>query len=148
MGYGLPAAMGAKVGCPKKKVILFTGDGSIMMCSQEFATLSRYGIDVKVFLLRNSVLGMVNQWQRLFFGGRESQSVIRGMVNFSALAESMGVQGLKAEKPEELDSAVKQAMEREGSVLVDIAVPADENVFPMVPGGARLDQMILQDRID
>ena len=148
MGFGLPASMGAKLGCPDKQVILFTGDGSIMMCCQEFATLHRYGIPVKVFVLHNNVLGMVNQWQRLFFGGRESQSIVKDLVDFPAMGQAMGVEGMKVSDPKKLDSVVKAALESKESVLVDVAIPNDENVFPMVPGGKHLDQMILQDTID
>jgi len=148
MGFGLPAAMGAKVGCPGKQVVLFTGDGSIMMCCQEFATLHRYGIPVKVFVLHNNVLGMVNQWQRLFFGGRESQSVIKDLVDFPAMTKAMGVDGTKVSDPAKLDRVVKAALASKDSMLVDVAIPNDENVFPMVPGGAHLDQMILQDTLD
>ena len=148
MGFGLPGAMGAKLGCPDKQVILFTGDGSIMMCCQEFATLHRYGIPVKVFLLHNNVLGMVNQWQRLFFGGRESQSIVKDLVDFPAMVKAMGLDGVKVTDPKKLNSVVKAALKSKNSVLVDVAIPNDENVFPMVPGGRHLDQMILQDSVD
>ncbi len=148
MGFGLPAAMGAQLGCPENQVILFTGDGSIMMCCQEFATLHRYGIPVKVFVLHNNVLGMVNQWQRLFFGGRESQSIVKDLVDFPAMVKAMGLEGMKVTDPKKLNSVVKAALNSKGSVLVDVAIPNDENVFPMVPGGKHLDQMILQDTLD
>ena len=148
MGFGLPAAMGAQLGCPENQVILFTGDGSIMMCCQEFATLHRYGIPVKVFVLHNNVLGMVNQWQRLFFGGRESQSIVKDLVDFPAMVKAMGLEGMKVTDPKKLNNVVKAALKSEHSVLVDVAIPNDENVFPMVPGGKHLDQMILQDTID
>jgi acetolactate synthase-1/2/3 large subunit len=148
MGFGLPAAMGAQLGCPENQVILFTGDGSIMMCCQEFATLHRYGIPVKVFVLHNNVLGMVNQWQRLFFGGRESQSIVKDLVDFPAMVKAMGLEGMKVTDPKKLNSVVKAALKSKGSVLIDVAIPNDENVFPMVPGGKHLDQMILQDTLD
>ncbi len=148
MGFGLPAAMGAQLGCPENQVILFTGDGSIMMCCQEFATLHRYGIPVKVFVLHNNVLGMVNQWQRLFFGGRESQSIVKDLVDFPAMVKAMGLEGMKVTDPKKLNNVVKAALKSKGSVLVDVAIPNDENVFPMVPGGKHLDQMILQDTLD
>ena len=148
MGFGLPAAIGAQLGCPENQVILFTGDGSIMMCCQEFATLHRYGIPVKVFVLHNNVLGMVNQWQRLFFGGRESQSIVKDLVDFPAMVKAMGLEGVKVTDPKKLNSVVKAALKSKGSVLVDVAIPNDENVFPMVPGGKHLDQMILQDTLD
>ena len=143
MGFGLPAAMGAKLGNPKSKVVLVNGDGGIMMCCQELDTLTRYGIDVKVFVLSNQRLGMVNQWQRLFFGGRQSQSVLDAKVNLPALAESMGVMGQTVADPEKLDEALAKAFAHDGAVLTEVRVPADENVYPMVPAGARLDEMLL-----
>lgn len=88
MGYGLPAAMGAKIGCPGSTVVLFTGDGSIMMNCQEFATLHKYGVDVKVVVLHNNVLGMVNQWQRMFYSGHCSQSVIADNPDLTALSRA------------------------------------------------------------
>ena len=148
MGYGLPAALGAKVGRPASQVILFTGDGSVMMCCQELATLHRYGIPIKIFILHNNVLGMVNQWQRLFYGGRESESIVRELVDFPAMSTSMGVPGVQIKEPDRLEDVVREALEAPDSRLVDVYIPEDENVFPMVPGGARLDQMILQDTLD
>ena len=143
MGYGLPAAMGAKVGCPKRTVVLFTGDGSIMMNCQEFATLHKYGIGVKVIVLHNNVLGMVNQWQRMFYNGHYSESVISDNPDLPTLTKAMGVPGYTARKPEDLAAGMDALFADEGPALLDVFIPADEDVYPMVPGGKRLDQMVL-----
>lgn len=143
MGYGLPAAMGAKVGCPKRTVVLFTGDGSIMMNCQEFATLHKYGIGVKVVVLHNNVLGMVNQWQRMFYNGHYSESVIRDNPDLPTLTKAMGVPGYTARKPEDLAAGMDALFADDGPALLDVFIPEDENVYPMVPGGKRLDQMVL-----
>ena len=143
MGYGLPAAMGAKLGCSGSTVLLFTGDGSIMMNCQEFATLHKYGVDVKVVVLHNSVLGMVNQWQRLFYGQHYSQSVIADNPDITAVSGAMGVPGRTVRKPEELAQGLDWLFAAEGAALLDVYIPADENVYPMGPGGKRLDEMVL-----
>lgn len=143
MGYGLPAAIGAKIGCPHATVLLFSGDGSIMMNCQEFATMARYGVDVKVFILHNHVLGMVNQWQRFFYDHRCSCSVFNDKTHIPSLTAAMGVPGFTVVDSGKLDSVVFQAMEHTGPAVVDIKIAEDEDVLPMVPGGKRLDQMIL-----
>lgn len=143
MGYGLPAALGAKVGCPDSPVVLFSGDGSIMMNCQEFATLHKYGVDVKTIVLHNNVLGMVNQWQRLFYNGHCAESLIGDNPDLTAVSASMGVPGTAVHKPEDLAKAVEALFKTEGPALLDVFIPADENVYPMVPGGKRLDQMVL-----
>lgn len=143
MGFGLPAAIGAQVGHPDKTVVLFTGDGSIMMNCQELSTAADNGLPVKIFLLNNEVLGMVNQWQRMFFGQRYSHSSTKGRTDFVKLAEAMGVTGLRVTKPQELDAVLEKALHTEGPVLVEILVPAEEDVLPIVPPGGRLDEMIL-----
>ena len=143
MGYGLPAAMGAKLGCPKKKVILFTGDGSIMMNIQELSTIADHDIDVKVVIVHNFILGMVGQWQRLFYNHHYSQSILKGKRDFVKIAEAMGVRGYRLEKAEELETRLPEILASEGAAVIDVIVPEDENVLPMVPGGKRLDQMVL-----
>lgn len=143
MGYGLPAALGAKVGQPDLPVVLVTGDGSIMMNCQEFATLHKYGVDVKTIVLHNNVLGMVNQWQRMFYNGHCAESLIGDNPDLTAVSASMGVPGTAVHKPEDLAKAVENLFKTEGPALLDVFIPADENVYPMVPGGKRLDQMVL-----
>ncbi len=143
MGYGLPAALGAKLGQPSKKVVLFTGDGSIMMNCQEMSTAADNNIDVKVVLLHNKVLGMVTQWQRMFYGQRYSQTLLGGKTDFVKLAEAMGMKACRIDKPEELESGLKAALNAEGPMLIDVMLPANEDVLPMVAPGASLSDMVL-----
>ena len=145
MGYGLPAALGAKVGCPKCKVVLFTGDGSILMNCQEFSTLHRYAVEVKVIVLQNGVLGMVNQWQRLFYGGRQAASVINDFPDMAKVARAMDVPSFTAASPDDLKQGLDQLFETPGPALLKVIIPSEQKVYPMVPGGRRLDEMILTD---
>ncbi|MDY4415926.1 biosynthetic-type acetolactate synthase large subunit [Selenomonas sp.] len=143
MGFGLPAALGAKVGKPEAPVILFTGDGSIMMNCQEFATLADNDIDVKVIVVHNFILGMVGQWQRLFYNHHYAQSELKGKTDFVKLAEAMGCKGYRLTKAGELDTLLPDILKEKGTTLIDVYVPEEEDVLPMVPGGKRLDQMVL-----
>ena len=143
MGYGLPAALGAKLGQPAKKVVLFTGDGSIMMNCQEFATVADYNIDVKVVVMHNHVLGMVTQWQRMFYGKRYSQTLLNGHTDFVKLAEAMGVSACRISEPAELMPVLQKALASDGPVLIDCLLPETEDVLPMVSPGDRLDHMVL-----
>lgn len=143
MGYGLPAAIGAKLAKPERTVVLFSGDGGIMMNCQELATAADYGVNVKVIVMNNHVLGMVSQWQRMFYGERYSQSKLNGKTDYVKLAEAMGVHGLRVSEPEKLEEVIKQALAIDGPVLVDVLLPEVEDVLPMVPAGGRLDQMVL-----
>lgn len=144
MGYGLPAAIGAKIGQPDKKVVLFTGDGSIMMNCQELATASDYDVDVKIVVVHNHLLGMVAQWQRMFYDRHYSESKLNGKTDLVKLAEAMGVAGVRIENPENLETQLADALSRKGTTLIDVMVPEDADVLPMVPGGKRLDDMILE----
>lgn len=143
MGYGLPAAIGAQLGVPDKTVILFTGDGSIMMNCQEMATAANNNIPVKIIVMNNQVLGMVNQWQRMFYEERYSHTCLKGQTDFVKLAEAMGVTGLRVTKSSELTATLEEALRIDGPVLVDIFIPCGEDVLPMVPTNCRLDQMVL-----
>ncbi len=143
MGFGLPAAMGAKLACPEKKVVLFTGDGSIMMNIQELATIADHDIDVKVVIVHNFILGMVGQWQRLFYSHHYSASELNLKRDFIKIAEAMGVRGYRLTKAEELETKLPEILNSQGAAVIDVYVPQDENVIPMVPGGKRLDQMVL-----
>ena len=143
MGYGLSAAMGAKLACPGKKVVLFTGDGSIMMNCQEFATIADHEIDVKVVILENHILGMVGQWQRLFYNRHYSASELKGKRDFVKIAEAMGLRGYRLTKAEELESRLLELLAEPGPAVIDCVIPQEENVLPMVPGGKRLDEMVL-----
>lgn len=144
MGYGLPAALGAQCGLPDKPVILFVGDGGVMMNCQELAAAAEYNFPVKVLIFNNQCLGMVAQWQRMFYGGRYSQTSLKGSsTDFVKLAEAMGVKGLRVTKPEELGIVLEQALAAPGPVVVDIRIPEVLDVLPMVPAGACLDQMMM-----
>lgn len=144
MGYGLPAAMGAKLACPGQTVLLLSGDGSIMMNCQEFATLADNGIAVKTVVLCNGVLGMVNQWQRMFYHRRYAASLLKKGNRIPAISEAMGVPGFTATTPDTLDEAIEKFLSVPGPALLEVRIPADENVYPMVPGGKRLNEMILE----
>lgn len=144
MGYGLPAAMGAKLACPGQTVLLLSGDGSIMMNCQEFATLADNGIAVKTVVLCNGVLGMVNQWQRMFYHRRYAASLLEKGSRIPAISEAMGVPGFTATTPDTLDEAIEKFLSVPGPALLEVRIPADENVYPMVPGGKRLNEMILE----
>ena len=146
MGYGLPAAIGAKLANPDKEVVLITGDGSIMMNCQEFATMADNDIDVKIVIVHNSILGMVGQWQRLFYSHHYSASELKGKTDFVKLAEAMGVAGCRIETREEFAEVLPQALRAKGARLIDVIVPQEADVVPMVPGGKRLDQMVLGGR--
>ncbi len=142
MGYGLPAALGAQCGFPDRKVILFVGDGGFMMNCQELATAADFDFPVKILILNNEILGMVAQWQRMFYGGRYSHSSIKGHTDYVKLAESMGAKGLRVTEPDKLDAVLEEALAIPGPVVVDIRIPETADVLPMVPAGASLDQMI------
>lgn len=143
MGFGLPAALGAKVACPEKTVIVFSGDGSILMNCQEFATLSEYGIDVKVIVLHNDTLGMIVQLQDFFYNHHYSQCTLNKRKNLPMLAESLGVKGYAIEKQDDLIPVLKEAFAHKGPALVDIRISPEERVYPTVPGGKALSDMIL-----
>ncbi|MBD3879464.1 MAG: biosynthetic-type acetolactate synthase large subunit [Quinella sp. 1Q5] len=143
MGFGLPAAMGAKLACPDKHVVLFTGDGSIMMNIQELATLADHDIDVKIVIVHNFILGMVGQWQRLFYNHHYSASELKYKRDFVKIANAMGVRGYRLTKAEELEDDLVEIMFSKGAAVIDVYVPEEEDVIPMVPGGKPLDQMVL-----
>ncbi len=142
MGFGLPAALGAKLVSPDKKVVLFTGDGSIMMNIQELVTAAENNIDVKVVILHNGILGMVGQWQRLFYEHHYSASELNYKRDFVKIAEAMGVKGVRLEKKADL-AKLPEILNSKGAIVVDVIIPKEENVIPMVPGGKRLDEMVL-----
>lgn len=143
MGFGLPAAVGAQIGCPDTLVFDISGDGSFQMNSQELATAVAYQLPIKVAILNNGFLGMVRQWQQLFHGGRYSQTDLLAVnPDFVKLAEAYGVLGLRAERPEEVRPVLEKAIATPGPVLIDFVVDREENVFPMVPPGGTLDNMM------
>ena len=144
MGYGFPAAVGAAVSKPDRTVVCITGDGGFQMTAYELATAVEYNIPVKVAIMNNNFLGMVRQWQQLFYDKRYSYSNMKpGNPDFVKMAESYGAVGLRAENPDELESVLKQAMEiNDKPVVMDIVVEEQENCYPMVPAGAALYEMI------
>lgn len=145
MGFGLPAAMGVKVACPQKTVVLFTGDGSILMNCQEFSTLAEHHIAVKVIVLHNDVLGMIVQLQDFFYNKHYSQCRLYKGKNLPMLAESLGVKGYSINTREELHTVLPEALAYDGPALVDIRISKDDRVYPTVPGGQSLSHMILGD---
>ena len=144
MGYGLPAAIGAKVARPGRQVILFTGDGSIMMNCQEMATAAANGVAVKIIVVHNRVLGMVTQWQRMFYDKHYSQTLLPGSTDFVKLAEAMGVQACRLQDPASLKVDLAAALTSDAPMLIDVIVPGNVDVLPMVPGGKSLDEMVLE----
>ncbi|MGK2906021.1 MAG: biosynthetic-type acetolactate synthase large subunit [Desulfuromonadales bacterium] len=143
MGYGLPAALGAQVAFPERQVIDISGDGSFQMNSQELATLVQYRLPVKIAILNNNFLGMVRQWQQLFFDKRYSQTCMELPIDFTKLAEAYGATGLRATRPEEVEEVIKKAFATPGPVIMEFKVSREENVMPMVPAGAGLNEMVL-----
>ena len=143
MGFGLPAAMGAKLGLPDHLVIDIAGDGSIQMNSQEMATARINDVPVKVVILNNGYLGMVRQWQELFYGERYASSVLgQEWPDFVKLAEAYGWLGVRVEDPAKLDEALTAAFDHDGPALVDVRVAREECVFPMVAPGGSIDEML------
>ena len=142
MGYGLPAAMGAQIGRPDKVVFDIAGDGSIQMNIQELATISRDNIPVKIAVLNNGYLGMVRQWQELFYNKRYSATTLNGNPDFVKVAEAYGVMGIAVHSKDEVVPALRKAIEHAGPVMLDFHVDPEENVFPMVPAGEAIDRMI------
>jgi acetolactate synthase-1/2/3 large subunit len=143
MGYGLPSALGAQAAFPKRQVIDISGDGSFQMNSQELATLVQYRLPVKIVILNNNFLGMVRQWQQLFFDKRYSQTCMELPIDFVKLAEAYGATGLRTSKPEDVEDVIKQAFATDGPVIMEFKVAREENVLPMVPAGAGLNEMVL-----
>ncbi len=141
MGFGFPAAMGAKIGCPEKTVFDIAGDGSIQMNIQELATCVCNKINVKVAILNNGYLGMVRQWQELFYKRRYSQVCITSP-DFVKLAESYGAVGIRVTKKEEVRQAIEKAISIDNTVFIDFQVEPEENVFPMVPAGKAINEIM------
>ncbi len=143
MGYGFPAAIGAQMANPDKLVLDIAGDGSIQMNIQEMATAMDQRLPIKVIILNNGYLGMVRQWQELFYDRRYSAVQFATIPDFVKLAEAYGAVGLRATKPEEVEGVLKKALETNNLVLVDIHIAPEEGVFPMVPAGRATTEMIL-----
>jgi acetolactate synthase I/II/III large subunit len=143
MGYCLPAAIGAQVAFPNRLVIGVDGDGSFQMTSHELATVVQYQLPVKIVILNNGYLGMVKQWQELFYDKRYSHSYLGNLPDYVKLAEAYGAKGFRITKPHEVLPTLQQAFATPGPVVTEVVVDADENVYPMVPAGAALREMVL-----
>ena len=143
MGYGFPAAIGAQFAFPDKLVINVAGYGSIQMNIQELATVVQNKIPVKVVILNNGHLGMVRQWQELFYNRNYSHTNMEAQPDFVKLAEAYGAEGYRISKPEELEDVLRKALTSPNPAFIDVMVEREENVYPMVPAGAALDEMLL-----
>ena len=148
MGYGLGAAIGAKTANPDKVVINVAGDGCFRMNMNEIATAARYNIPVIQVVVNNHVLGMVRQWQTLFYGKRYSQTVLNDAVDFVKLAEAMGAEGIRVTKKEEVAPALERAIALGKPVVLDCVIDCDDKVFPMVPAGQSIEAVFDQDDLD
>jgi acetolactate synthase-1/2/3 large subunit len=143
MGYGLPAAIGAQFGRPEKLVFSIVGDGGFQMSLPELATIVNYGLPVKIVVMNNGYLGMVRQWQELFYNNRLSAVTLDTFPNVELLAGAYGFKGRTVEKPSELTSALEAAVAEPGPYLLNIKVSPGENVYPMVPAGGAINEMVL-----
>jgi len=144
MGFGLPAAMGVFFANPKSKVACITGEASIQMCIQELSTCKQYRLPIKIINLNNRYMGMVRQWQEFFHGNRYAESYMDALPDFIKLAESYGHVGMRIERPEDVEGALQEAFKlKDQLVFLDFITDQTENVFPMVPGGKGLSEMIL-----
>ena len=141
MGYGLPAGIGAKFAVPDRRVVVVSGDGSIQMNIQELATAVQYNIDLKVIILNNHFLGMVRQWQEKFYQERYSYSEM-SVPDFVMLAKAYNANGFRIEKAADLAATMKQAFETPGPVLIDVVIPKEEAVMPMIPPGGSMSEML------
>jgi len=142
MGFGLPAAMGAQVGCPDELVCCLAGDGSVQMNIQELATCTEYGIPIKVFVMNNGYLGMVRQWQELFWDKRYSHVDMGRWPDFVKIAEAYGATGIRLDDKHTLVDGMKEALATEGPVIIDVRVTREENCYPMIPAGQPARNMV------
>jgi acetolactate synthase-1/2/3 large subunit len=142
MGFGLPAAIGAQIGCPKKKVICISGDGGFQMNSQELVTAVNNNLPIVTIIMNNGYLGMVRQWQELFFQKRYSSTNLEGSPDFSKLVEVYGGKGIRVTSKDAFDSALKIALSSKQFMLLDCLIPPEENVFPMVSPGEAINKML------
>ncbi|NME50237.1 biosynthetic-type acetolactate synthase large subunit [Enterococcus cecorum] len=142
MGYGIPAGIGVKFAHPKSQVVVFVGDGGFQMTNQEFAILNEHNLDIKFVLMNNHVLGMVHQWQEKFHGARFSSSEFKTQPDFMKLAEAYHVKGVRLSNPKTIEEDLKATFALEGPVLIEVEIPAQEHVLPMVAAGAPNHKMI------
>jgi acetolactate synthase-1/2/3 large subunit len=141
MGYGLGAVIGAKMGNPDKICVNVAGDGCFRMNMNELATASRYNIPIIEIIIDNEVLGMVRQWQNLFYGQRYSQTVLTDKVDYCKVAEGLGCKAIRVTKKSEVAAALKEAIKAGGPVVIDAVIEKDDKVYPMVPAGKPLTEV-------
>ena len=141
MGFALPAAMGAKIACPEKEVWVVCGDGGFQMTSAELITCVQEKLNLNIALINNGYLGMVRQWQEFFFEGRYSATPLLNP-DFVKLAEAYGAQGIRVKQRNQVEPAVRTARDTPGVTVIDFVVEKEDSVYPMVPSGANLDDMI------
>ena len=144
MGYGMGAAIGAQTAFPDRRVVLVTGDGSFHMNLNELVTLSSYDMPIVIVVMNNTVLGMVRQWQKLFYGRRFSQTDPHRKTDFVELAHAFGVEGLRITRDSDVDRVLKQALDLNRPVVVDCQISPDDNVLPMIPPGGTTEDLILK----
>ena len=142
MGFGLPAALGAQIACPDEQVVCISGDGSIQMCIQEMATIAVNDLPIKVVIVNNSALGMVHQWQDLFYGKRFAATELSDVPDFLTLADAYGWKGFRVFDPADLEETMSAFLAADGPALLDLRIPREERVFPMVAPGAAIDDVI------
>lgn len=148
MGFGLPAALGVQMARPGATVIDISGDGSFLMNVQELTTAVQENLPIKVAILNNGCLGMVRQWQELFYDRRYAASILKKEPDFVKLAEAFGAKGLRASTFEEVEPVINEALSHDGPVVMDFRVCPEELVYPMVPGGKGLDEMLLRQPLE
>lgn len=144
MGYALPAGIGAKIGVPDKEVVVFAGDGGFQMNIQELMTVRRYDIPLKIIVMDNRALGMVRQWQQLFFNCRYSATILADNPDFAKIAEAIGIRAMKIEKPEEVDRAIEELARSKGPMLIHALIDPAEVVLPMVPPGGDVGSPLVE----
>lgn len=144
MGFGLPAAMGAKIGCPEEDVWVISGDGGFQMNLQELSTIKQEQVELKIIILNNGYLGMVRQWQELFYRARYSQTKITGP-DYVKLADAYGIPGYRVEKAEDVDSTLEKVASTPGTVIAEFIIPPEANVFPMIPPGATIEDSLFEE---
>jgi acetolactate synthase-1/2/3 large subunit len=145
MGFGFPAALGAQMAYPDRQVVAIVGDGGFQMTMQELATAAEHRLPVKIVIMNNAFLGMVRQWQEIFFERRYSAVDLSLSPDFAKLAEAFGIVGMTVTKPSALAPSLQEAFETPGPVVVDVRVAQEENVYPMIPPGGAIHEMIVGD---
>jgi acetolactate synthase-1/2/3 large subunit len=144
MGFGLPSAMGVKLAFPNETVACITGEASLVMCIQELSTCLQYGTPIKIINLNNRYMGMVRQWQEFFYSGRYSHSYMEALPDFVKMAESYGHEGIRIEKSDDVENALKEALSmKDKTVIMDFITDQTENVYPMIASGKGHHEMYL-----